>query len=384
MNKYPKIMLDIRPDNALGRAIYRGITKYSNIYGPWDYNIPRNGFTRELMISVRHWEPDGFIAFQSNYLSEIISLGVPVVGSDYNKYVDGICTLRIENDSIASKSCEYFINNGFKHLAYCGYSDIEWTTDLFEKFKKSVNGHGLETPQKFDLAQSYYNMNWYEGLEKLIEWLRNLPKPCGLLACEDLYGKYLIRACRLSQIHVPEEIAVLSINDDETICDICNPPLSSIMLDGEAAGFKCAELLDKMLKTGHMSNDIIWIYPIKISSRQSTNILAIDDSEVAKAVAYIRNNSRNNIQVQDVVDAVTTSRRNLYERFKDTLGRTIHEEIKRVRVQTVANLLLDTDLTVSQIASLIGDHNDKHISRTFKSVYGMTPKQFRTNKGRSD
>jgi len=182
---------------------------------------------------------------------------------------------------------------------------------------------------------------------------------------------------------VPDEVAVIGVDNDELICDLTTPPLSSIALNHEKAGYRAAQLLDKMMAGKRVdSKSIISLEASHVVTRQSTDVLAIDDQEVAKALRFIHQHSNEAIQVSDVADIVTVSRRVLECRFREVLNRSVHDEIRRARVERASRMLVATDLTVSQIVLRLGYPSDKHTTRQFRKEKGMTPLQYRKKFGR--
>ena len=179
---------------------------------------------------------------------------------------------------------------------------------------------------------------------------------------------------------MPEEVAVIGLGNDEMICDLVTPPLTSIALDAEKGGFEAAKILDKMMSGKKVVDQTIIVRPTHVVSRQSTNVFAVADRDVLAALRFIhRSACKEPIQVDDVLGVISLSRRTLYERFSTILGRSVHEEIKRVRVDQLARLLVTTNLPVSQIASIMGCTDIKNIARYFKQQKGVTPSEYRKN-----
>ena len=183
---------------------------------------------------------------------------------------------------------------------------------------------------------------------------------------------------------VPEDIAVLGIDNDELLCELADPPLSSIPLNTEKTGYEIAEVLDAMMNGRDQSDKVITVSAKNVVTRQSTDILAIEDEEVSSAIRFIRERARDDIQVGDVVDATMLSKRALQQRFKNALGRSINDEIRRVRMDMVGKMLVETNLTVSQISHKLGFVDFEHIGRYFKKQKGMNPTDYRKKHGLSN
>jgi LacI family transcriptional regulator len=198
------------------------------------------------------------------------------------------------------------------------------------------------------------------------------------MACNDDRGRQVLEACKIADLHVPEEVAILGVDNDEMVCDLSNPRLSSIALNLERSGYEAAELLDKLMAGNKkMANQKIIAQPTHVVTRQSTNILAIEDSDVAQAVRFIRQHSKEMLQVDDVAKTVGISRRGLERRFRIALKRSVFNEIKRVRAEQVARMLVETNQSIGQIALALNYPGIEHISRFFRKEKGMSPLAYR-------
>ena len=216
----------------------------------------------------------------------------------------------------------------------------------------------------------------------IADWLKSLPKPVGLMVCNDDRGRQITETCNAVGLNVPDEISVVGVDNDNLVCELSSPPLSSIALSVERAGYEAAELLDKLMAgKKKKTTRTITVSPTHIVTRQSTNILAIEDHEVVQAVRFIRKHPKEPIQVGDVVNVVTLSRRVLERRFRKALGRSVHDEIRRVRIEQVARMLMETNLSVSQIALDLGYPGVDHIARYFQREKGMSPLAYRKQYG---
>jgi LacI family transcriptional regulator len=197
------------------------------------------------------------------------------------------------------------------------------------------------------------------------------------MSCADDCSQHVIDACRIADIRVPERISIVGVDNDDMICELSNPPLSSIAMNFEAAGYQSAELLNTLIVKGHTSQRSITVNPTHIEVRTSTDVLAIEDPDVADALRFIRGHARQLIQVTDVMNEVTCCQRLLHQKFKQALGRSVHQEIKRVRVETIEKMLRETDLSITQIAAKLGYSNSNHLSRYFRHSMHVNPLSYR-------
>ncbi|HMP06696.1 MAG TPA: substrate-binding domain-containing protein [Lacipirellulaceae bacterium] len=220
---------------------------------------------------------------------------------------------------------------------------------------------------------------WEREQTLLAEWIRRLPKPVGLFACNDNRGREVLEACRLAELRVPEDVAVLGVDDDEVFCQLANPPLSSVALNAETAGFRAAELLDGMMQGRIKKPRRIVVEALCVVARRSTDIVAVDDPDVAAALQFIHREQGRDISVGSVVEEVAVSRRNLEKRFRETIGRTILEEIQNTRLERAKRLLLETSYPVSKIADIAGFGSTGYFIQFFQTRVGKTPRRFRND-----
>lgn len=220
--------------------------------------------------------------------------------------------------------------------------------------------------------------DWEKEQQHVCRWIKDLPKPVGIFACNDDRGQHILEVCKLMNLKVPEDVAVIGVDNDLMVCEFGDPPLSSIALNIESAGYEAAKLLDKMMNSRKkMKGRQIIATSSHIVQRQSSDILAVDDHGVALAIQYIKDNAKNKILVKDLVDATGISRRALEKRFRKTIHRTIYSEIQQVRIESISKLLIETDLPISQITSLFNFTDVEHISRFFKKEKGIGLREFR-------
>jgi LacI family transcriptional regulator len=278
------------------------------------------------------------------------------------------------NQEVAAKlAMQHFRERGFTRFAYCGIpSERIWppTGEIFRGLAKA-SSHRCDV-----YLPSYHTMERPLRLTHLAEWLKSLQLPVGVLAANDLRAREVLDACQLVGLHVPEEIAVMGMNDDELICEMANPPLSSVIHNARRVGYEAAAMLDRMLGGEIVTSDVV-VDPTGVHARQSTDLLAIEDPEVAKALRFIRENACGGICVDDVLEVVTTSRRSLEKRFRDDVGRPLHVEILRVQIERSKELLATTDYKLEKVAEMTGFSTAQYFAGVFHKIVGMTPGTWR-------
>lgn len=369
--------------SGFSRGILRGIVKYAHLHGPWimDRSRPYHQIDATMLEELRNWKPDGIITRINRVPREMIEMGIPIVTTDeYNQIVELPKAVK-NSEAIGKMGAEHFLERSFQNFAYCGYDHCAWSHKCCSSFVKKIEQEGFET----HLYKSpHINIDYlWENEEALIaKWLKSLPKPLGIMTANDDRAATIIESCRLANLHVPEEIAVLGVDNDELICNLSLPQLSSIAVNIERAGYKVAEILDNLMNGIPIENDTVVVEPTYVATRESTDITAIEDREIAEAIRFIRQNSRRMLQVDDIANVATLSRRVLQQRFMKALGRTVHSEIRRVRIQRITQMLVETDLSISQIALALDFKGVKHIARYFRREKGVSPQEYRRKYGR--
>jgi len=272
---------------------------------------------------------------------------------------------------------EYFLRKGFKNFAFYGFRNIVWSRERSEGFDDRIKAAGYNV-NYFEHRKSRTRDLWYYKPSSLCKWLKWLPKPVALMTCDDNQGQHITEACRLTGIRIPEEVAVLGVDNDEMLCDLSDPPLSSIALDTEKAGYETGRLLEKMVTSGKFSDyeDIV-VKPTQVITRHSTDIYATNDKYIAQALKYIHQNIEKNLNVNQVLEQVPLSRRSLEKRFQCITGYAVYEYIYKLRIEKFTKKLLETDQTIFEIALDLGLNDSKNIARQFKQIKGCTPMEYR-------
>ena len=212
---------------------------------------------------------------------------------------------------------------------------------------------------------------------ELIEWLRSLPYPTGLMTAYDMHAKQVLELCQQEGIRIPDQIAVLGINNEEWFCRMQSPPLSSIIQNGKRTGYESSRLLLKMIRGAKLPKLPLLFPPIGVKTRQSTDLVAIPDEDIAQALRIIRQNTKDGVTINDVVDQVGLSRRTLERKFKKYYSRTIGEEIIHQRLAAAKELLRATDMPIGNICMNLGFCSHSYFVHLFRERIGVTPTEYR-------
>jgi LacI family transcriptional regulator len=378
-----KIILLIERDTNTSCELLKGISKFSQVYGDCVfYRLPPCYMDKHdkkgIVQQIRKWNIDGAIINVTKYedtsLAESIinMLNYSIVFPYFDYEFSGIPHITSDPSNIGKFAFEHFRKKGFKNFGFCGFSELHWSNQRENSFKKYVlvNKCEFHCHRATGIASE-------DGYENICDWLMSLPKPIGILCCNDDMGQDVIEACQILGLRVPVDVAVLGIDNDEMLCTLCRVSLSSIELNTAHVGFHAMRLLTKMITQKQIIDKQLRIEPISIVPRQSTEIFAVDDSDVLKALQFIQDNIKKPLQVEDVCQHTFLSRKGLYQKFHRTLGCSVYDEIKRMRVEQIKTMLEITDLTVSQIAYELGFTSVSHIARFFSQVEKMTPSEYR-------
>ncbi len=371
-----RVVLLVETSREFGRQLIIGIARYARLHGPWSFYKEPIGLKSSIPHLTR-WKPDGIIMRDSMINKELLKLNIPSVlaihSSDYPK---NLPVIRTDSRAIAKMASGHLVQKGFTRFAYCGMDGYEWSDERKKYFAGFNSEAGFQT-HEYAGPKGRKVKDWEEEQKRIGEWLKTVPKPVGLMTCNDDQGQHVLEVCKRTGFRVPEDVAVLGVDNDPMICEIGDPPLSSINLNVESAGYEAARLLDDLFRGKKMRGQQIFVTPTHVVQRQSTDILAVSDPEVAAAMRYIRSNAKNKMLVMDVVRQTRVSRRTLEQRFKKTVHKSVYDEIRQVRVEWISRLLMETDLPISQITALFNFTDVEHISRYFRKEKGMGLREFR-------
>ena len=379
MSKSLKVILLLESSREYGRQLQFGITKYSYFNGPWTFYREPGGRDRALP-QLKDWGANGIIAHAKNAATarKIMDTGIPAIVKGFK--VEGCPLLDADNRAIGIMGAEHLIDRGFRRFAYCGYDDLHWSVERGKAFAERVEQEAFDI-FLYQQPRARKQRSWDGELAHMAQWLESLPTPIGIMACVDDRSQHVLHACKMVGLEVPAEVAIVGVDNDELICSLANPQLSSIALAAQRAGYETAGLLDRLMAGEKVDNPVIVTQPTHVVTRQSTDVMAMDDRMVAKALQYIRSHATDTIQVTDVINALPISRRALQKRFQAVLGRTILDEICHARVDMVAQMLTETNLSIAQIALACGYPGIDHISRSFGNIKHMSPLAYRKRYG---
>ncbi len=381
------VALLIETSNAYARGVLRGIASYVHEHEQWSIYLTEQERGATPPDWLRLWDGDGVIArIENESTAKVIRhLKVPVVDVSAARHLPDIPCVETDDDAIAQVGFDHLRERGFQHLAFCGDAQFVWSANRQRAFIARAEKAGFVCSSFVD--QRHLNQTPAAERERMVNWLKQLPKPVGIFVSYDIKAQEVLDACRQCDLKVPLEVAVLGVDNDELLCNLCTPPLSSVVPNAEQAGRVAAGMLDELMSKPRRKTrkpaEVRLLPPNGIVARQSTDIVAISDPDVAEAVRFIRDHFRDPINVNDVLNRVSISRRVLESRFQRALGRTPHQEILRRRIDQIRFLLATSDLSLAQIASQTCFQNQEYMSVAFRRAMGLPPGGYRKSIRRS-
>jgi LacI family transcriptional regulator len=374
------VALLIEMSNAHSRGILHGIRSYIREHEPWMIRFSEQGRGSVAPRWLGRWQGDGIIAriTDTRIAAAVAQKRLPVVDVGNVGLAPLLPSVETDNEAIARLAAEHLLGRGLKHFGYCGVAGILTSTIRGDHFAHCLAEAGHECSLYQPAGRSGRADPWQSDSTGIAHWIRGLTKPAGVLAAWDGCAVQILQVCRRIGVAVPDELAVLGVDNDELLCDLADPPLSSVATGMQDIGYRAAELLDRMMAGEPVSPGVHRIRPLGVVTRQSTDMLAIDDRQVSQALQFIRERACHAIGVEDVLAMVPLTRRVLEGRFKRLLGRTPHEEIVRTQLRRVEELLVETDLPLKAIASRAGFQHVQYMISVFKKKIGVTPGEYRT------
>lgn len=373
-----KIILLIDCTSEFDRKLLRGMMKYSKENGPWlffrtpsDYQF--EGGREEWIVQwAKEWQADAIIGrWDEAKLDLLASLNIPVVLQNTRSRSDIYPNLTGDYLRTGQIAAEYFRKKFYTSFAFYGIKDVIWSKEKGRGFREKVmQEHSVYSEYEEDRGTVY-------DRQRLTDWLKSLPKGTGVFCCDDAHALTITETCKMAGINVPDDIAVLGVDGDDLICEISDPPISSIQLEVEQGGYQTCKLLHQQILTGDRQPFNVIIGPSEIKERNSTRMLNITDSQVMNILKYIEMNYNHEITMNDVFQLVPLSRRSVEMRFKKATGMTIYQYILYVRIERLAYLLSTTDKTFIDLAYEVGFRDYANVARTFRKHKGCSPMEYR-------
>lgn len=362
------------------RDIVRGVRAFAEARSHWSFTPIAT--EPEALGDLDPLDLDGLIAhvFTRELGEALLRLGRPVVNVSGVLPDLKIPRVMADHEQVGRLAAGHFLDRGLRHYGFFGYTDHAFSKGREAGFRREIERAGFRVSSYLSDDPLHPEptglWRWDEDLQR---WLVGLPRPVGVLASHDIQGVQLSEACRRAGLRVPDDVALLGVDDDDLFCEVARPSLSSVALPGERIGYEAARMLEALLSgQGRRTSSRTLLLPSPgVVTRQSSDVLSIDDEDVVAAVRLIRAHAHGPMGVADVLSAVAVSRRSLERRFRAALGRGLGEEIRRARVEKAKGLLSGTEMPIAQVATNSGFSETKHLSTVFRREAGVTPTEFR-------
>ena len=382
MGKKRKIAVLLQLFQNFDQGIVRGIVTYARECRRWAIYIEEE--QQHWLPDMKTWDGDGFIVnFDNRELARAVSsVRKPIVGigggRGWFNPRRGIPYVNTDNETIGLLAAEHLLSCGLRHFAFCGYPPTRsnvWVANRCRAFRKRLAQDGLDCC----VFNGHYAdaRQWDQIQIELMGWLKTLPKPVGILACYDWRARHVIEACDTLGLKIPDEVALIGVDNDMLLCEFTEPPLSSIEQGRFQIGYTAASLLDKMIDGDRPKELIQHIPPVGLVARQSTNLIAVTDPKIAEALQFIREQACRGLQVTTVAERTGWSRATLDTRFKKAIGRTADMEIRRLKLEKAKELLTRSDLPLREVAREAGYANEQYLCSVLHKHTRMTPLQYR-------
>jgi len=377
-----RVLLLIETSGAYGRGLLQGIARYNRQHGGWSICIRPRGMSDPSLTAMKlaEGQVDGVLVRMDDprVLQLVKKSGAAMVNLRATFSAQPFPYVTVDHSQVAQLAAQHLQEKGLEHFAFCGQPT--GSNPAFdqrgESFRREIEKSG-GICHWFHADHVSQEMDWEKELIRLESWIEGLPKPVGIMACNDERGLQVLEACRRCGARVPDDVAVIGVDDDESLCELAIPPMSSIDVNAEGVGYEAAALLDRMMSGQKPATGSVLIAPRGVITRRSTDVAASEDEEIGQAVQYIRERACQKLQVADVLAHMGMSRASLQQRMKQMVGRTIHQEIQRVRFARVKELLVMSRLTIKQVAKESGFASVQYMTRVFRAASGETPALYR-------
>ena len=378
----PHVAVCVDNGRAHGRGVLRGIADYVDAYGPWSLFVDPQADSVFPEGRSKNWSGDGILTYIEcpTRAERLLKSGIPTVELFAFRADQTLPVVASDDFAIGKLAAEHLIERHFRSFAFTGYSGSLWSERRRKGFASAVEAARLLAPSCYDVVRPRTLVDWETVQSELTEWMRSLPKPVGLMACSDHHAQRVLDACRRAGTVVPEEVAVIGVDNNEEICRLSNPPLTSVIDDSRRVGYEGARLLHRLMtrKNVGKKKKTILIPPLGIATRRSTDVTAIDDRLMAEVLRYIREHACNGLNMKQLPGKFGMSRSVFYRRFQQATQRSPHEEVLRVQLDRAKALLAQTKLPLDKVATLAAFPSSAYLSVVFRREINQTPGQFRS------
>ena len=383
MKSPKKVALLIETSNRYGRDLLYGVRDWMREGERWAIRFTEQGRGAPLPTWLKDWQGDGIIARVDSpqIAAALRRTRLPVIDVSAERFSSEFSRVSIDNAAVARLAAEHLEGKGFAELAYCGDGRFLWSRQRGAEFTRGLAAKGRRCVDFVEQTVGGRPGSDAE-IRAIARWLKALPKPVAVFACYDGRALQVLEACQLLGLNVPEQVAVLGVDNDELVCELANPPLSCVQPNARRSGYEAAALLARLMR-GEKKSVVPThqVQPVRVVERQSTDVVAVADAKVAAALKFIRQHACAGADVGDVLRAVPMSRTRLEEKFKALLGHSPHRQIVQQRIARAKHLLVESKVAISEVAEQAGFDNASYLSVAFRRETGLSPFAYRAKHG---
>lgn len=377
----PRVGLLVGAWSEYGRGIIEGVWQYAEQHGPWLLEMDPSEPDESTDIPPG-WSGDGMIAtIQTKRLeTKLKALGVPVVNvSGSRRASDYFPRVTSDAKAVVRMAVEHLRDKGLRQVVFCGEPHRPFIDFWSDAYRGVMAEMGLQAV----LYVPSRKIGPRSGIEARQNdrrrWLESLPKPVGVIGWATGICRHLAMACAEGGMKVPEDIAIISLETEDLLGKMIHPPLSGVDIPVRRIGYEAAAQLDRLLRGEPATMQETCLPPLGVTTRQSTDLVACDDAQIRQAMRFIRDHAHEGIDVRSVLKAVPMARRSLERRFRELIGHSPADEIRRVKIEKVRGMLDSTDIPIPDIAAACGFNYVEHMIPVFKKFHGCTPSRYRKN-----
>jgi LacI family transcriptional regulator len=381
-----RVALLIETSNRYGRDLLHGVHDWMSACGNWAVRFSEQARLAPLPDWLATWQGDGVIArVDTDAMAAALRVTRwPVVDVSAERARSEFPRVTIDNAAVARLAADHLREKGLAHFAFCGDRRFLWSAQRQRAFVACLRA-ARRRCEVFAFAGGAPTDD--ADMARLEAWLLNLPKPVGVFVCYDGRAQQVLEACQRTGLQVPAQVAVLGVDNDEVVCDLCSPPLSSVLPNARQTGFEAARRLHTLMTAPRPARrrvrESLAIEPLRVVARQSTDLVGVEDPALIAAIRHIRSHACDGIAVADVLRVAGLSRTHLERRFKQVLGQTPHALIRSAQLEQVKQLLLETNLPIARVADVTGFQSPSYLSAVFRREQGETPFEFRRKRRRT-
>lgn len=374
-----KVALLIETSNRYGRDLLYGVRDWTERGERWAVRFTEQARLAPLPSWLHRWEGDGIIARVDSpqIAAALRRTRLPVVDVSAERFASEFPRVSVDNAAVARLAAEHLLGKGFRHFAFVGDAHFIWARQRGEEFRRVLAAAGRSCRSFAEPRRGAKYPGSDAEIRALADWLAPLPRPLGVFACYDGRARQVLEACQLRAWAVPDEIAVVGVDNDDLLCELCTPPLSSVLPNARKTGCEAAAMLARMMRGERPGAQTSYVQPVRVVERQSTDVVSVADGRVARALRFIREHVGERIDVSDVLRAVPMSRTLLERKFKAALGHSPHREIVRQRIARARHLLVESEVSIAVVADLAGFDNASYLSVAFRRETGESPYAYR-------